>query len=423
MKKQLISLLLPALLWSSVASAETLSLKECLERADHSNPTLRTAVWDSRIAEENVRQTSSSLYPRVDAQVGYTVQDSAQAVKINGFTAETQEPNYAFGGVAASYTIYDFGRRDARLKQARLQADAAASLFQAQRKDLSLQVIEAYFGILQANRMILAAKEEMAQVEQHRRVAQALFEEGVVTRNDVLQADVRLATARQSLLARNNLQENSWLQLNYLTGTHPSHRAELDDSAAVGSVDEEQVDAADALAKRPELQALRHEFNAAEAGVREAGSSFFPELYTRAGLDYLENDKVREQVILSATLGLRINLFDGFASTSAKARAVQVRSSVHDRLRQIKTQMQLEIDMARNDVKVARERIAVAEAAIRQGEENLRINRERYEERVGTATDVLDAQTLLTQIRTDHYRSVFDYQVASARLKRAVGEL
>ena len=102
---------------------------------------------------------------------------------------------------------------------------------------------------------------------------------------------------------------------------------------------------------------------------------------------------------------------------------MQIRSRIHDRLRQTKTRMQLEIDMANNDAIVARERINVAATAIRQGEENLRINRERYQERVGTATDVLDAQTLLTQIRTDHYRALFDYQVASARLQRALGEL
>jgi outer membrane protein TolC len=65
----------------------------------------------------------------------------------------------------------------------------------------------------------------------------------------------------------------------------------------------------------------------------------------------------------------------------------------------------------------------VAEASILQGEENLRINKERYQERVGTATEVLDAQTLFTQARTDYYRALYDYQTAAARLQHALGEL
>ncbi|MDO8786137.1 MAG: TolC family protein, partial [Syntrophales bacterium] len=68
-------------------------------------------------------------------------------------------------------------------------------------------------------------------------------------------------------------------------------------------------------------------------------------------------------------------------------------------------------------------RIRVTEKAIEQGEENLRITRDRYQNLVGTATDVIDAQTLLTQIRADNYRAGFDYQVAIARVKRAMGEL
>jgi outer membrane protein TolC len=126
---------------------------------------------------------------------------------------------------------------------------------------------------------------------------------------------------------------------------------------------------------------------------------------------------------MSATIGLKINLFDGFATTSARERAVQSRSRNQDALRQAEAQVHLEIATAKNDMHVARDRINVAKTAIRQSEENLRINHERYQERVGTATEVLDAQTLLTQTKSDYYRALFDFQVASARLKRAVGEL
>jgi len=42
---------------------------------------------------------------------------------------------------------------------------------------------------------------------------------------------------------------------------------------------------------------------------------------------------------------------------------------------------------------------------------------------VGTATDVIDAQTLLTRTRTDHTQALFDFQLAVARAKRAGGEL
>ena len=76
--------------------------------------------------------------------------------------------------------------------------------FRSQEQEVALQVIEAYFGVLEGEKLVLTADQELHSVEEHRRVAQALYENGAVTRNDLLQAEVRLASARQKLLAARN---------------------------------------------------------------------------------------------------------------------------------------------------------------------------------------------------------------------------
>jgi len=410
------------LLLAAQAWGAPLTLQECLQQARSNNPALKSSAWDSRIARDTVRQASAAYLPRLDAQAGYTMQLEPQAVIISGRTAETQEPDFAFAGLSASYTIYDFGRRDARLQQAGATADALDQLFEFRRGDVALQVIEAYFGILESTRLIQAAGDEVAQVEEHRRVAQVLFEEGVVTRNDVLQADVRLASARQKQLSLRNRRENIWLQLNFLTGNQPGFRSEIDEPAAAAA-GRTPRDGAPDLSGRHDIQALRYSLRAGEYEVRESRSNFLPELYTRLALDYVQNDKVREQTIMSAVIGIRVNLFDGFASTAAREKALKNRSRIEDTLLLAEQQARLEAGTAANDETVALERIAVAETAIRQSEENLRINRERYRERVGTATEVLDAQTLVTQAKTDYYRAFYDQQTATARLKRSLGQL
>jgi len=288
----------------------------------------------------------------------------------------------------------------------------------------ALQVIEAYFRVLEAGKLNQAADEEVAQITEHRRVAQVLFEEGVVTRNDVLQADVRHASAVQKQLTMRNRVENSWLLLNFLTGNAPDFRGELDDNTTtvIGSGPTGSDDS-DRAGKRHDIMAERLILEARGYEVQEHREWYLPELYTRLGMDYVQNDKVREQAIFSATLGIRINLFDGFAAEAARGKAVKQRSRQHDALRLAQQRALLEIGIARNDETIARERISVSEAAIRQSDENLRINRERYQERIGTATEVLDAQTLSTQAKTEYYRALYGYQVAAARLQNALGEL
>jgi outer membrane protein TolC len=346
-----------------------------------------------------------------------------QAVIISGRVAETQQANFASAGISGTYTIYDFGRRTARNQQAVATADASTQIFEGRRSDVALQVIEVYFSILENGKLIQAAGDEVAQVEEHRRVAQVLFEEGVVTRNDVLQAEVRLAAARQKLLAVKGRRENLWLHLNFITGNQAGFRAELDESAGVARVGQTLQDGTFDLSNRHDIKALRFSLTAGESEVAESRSNFFPEIYTRLALDYVQNDKVREQTIAAAMVGLKVNLFDGFASTAVREKAVKNRSKIQDTLLLAEQQARLEADTAANDEAVAKERIIVAATAIRQSEENLRINRERYQERVGTATEVLDAQTLLTQARTDYYRAFYDHQTATARLIKSLGEL
>ena len=45
----------------------------------------------------------------------------------------------------------------------------------------------------------------------------------------------------------------------------------------------------------------------------------------------------------------------------------------------------------------------------------------RYKNQLSTNTDVLDANTLLTDTETKYYQSVYDYNIRLAGLARAVG--
>jgi outer membrane protein len=69
------------------------------------------------------------------------------------------------------------------------------------------------------------------------------------------------------------------------------------------------------------------------------------------------------------------------------------------------------------------ERIRVTEKSVAQGEENLRLNQERYREQVGTATEVVDAVTLLTKARVNFFNARYDHQLAKAQFLWAVGAI
>jgi outer membrane protein TolC len=280
--------------------------------------------------------------------------------------------------------------------------------------------VTAYYQILTVEKLRQAAGEEVKQMTDHLRVAKDLYEQGMVTRNDVLQAQVKLAGSQQLLLNRENQLGNSWRTLNYLTGRPATARGVLEETAQKAPA---AAAPAVAVARRPDLKAQQLLVAKSAAAVKSSRSDYYPVLFLRGDINYLKNDYVTQQTIYSATIGLQVNIFDGNVTTSRLRQAVQEETRDRDRLRDLQDRAVLEYQNARNDAEVARQRIAVAAQAISQAEENLRINENRYRENVGTGTDVIDAQTLLTQTRTDYDQALFDYQVAIARIRKAAGEL
>ncbi|RQW82052.1 MAG: TolC family protein [Geobacter sp.] len=422
MPKIYLLVLLAPLFLLARAEAETLTLQECLKKAATANHELKISAFDEKIAEGSIGVARSGYLPHVNFQGGFTVQQDPQSVIIQGRAVETQQPEYGFFSVSVEQTIYDFGRTSARFQQAKALREATSFNHSARTKDVFLQVVTIYYGILEYQKLVEAAEKEIIQMSDHLRVAKNLYEQGVVTRNDLLQAEVQLANSKQRGLMEANRLQNSWLYFNYLIGQPASYRADLaevDTTDSIPAPMEEKFP----LTNRAEVMALQKGIEADALVIKERRSFYFPEIFTRLGVDYVQNKKVEEQAILYATIGLKINLFDGLATTSRYRQAVQSRMQNEEKLRMLESQIRLEYDTASNDARIAVERIKTAAKAVTQGEENLRINKDRYQEHVGTATDVIDAQTLLTKTKAEYFRALSDYEVAIARIKKAKGEL
>jgi outer membrane protein len=417
------TLLMISWMWLSAVTsvgAENLTLKQCLQLVRQQNPTLQTEARNLELASERIRETRGHYLPEVSMDAGYTLQADPQQVLIGGNTEPTQDQNYSYLSLSAEQLLYDFGRTAARVSGAEALARGATSDLNAREQELFLKTTRAYVQVLTAQLLVKLAEEEIARIEAHRSVVEVLYDTGVVTRNDLLQAAVWLAASRQERLARQGELENAWLALNYLTGRPAEARTTLEPTDMTWPTSDSE---SNRFAERPELLAQSERMVAAEASVVETRHPMRPKLFARLGADYLENSHAKEQTIYRATLGLQLNLFDGQAMASRQQQALITLNRERQRFADLQAMADLDYRQASNDARVARQRLEVAKTAILQAEENLRINQDRYREQVGTATEVLDAQTLLSQSRTALVLAQFDEQVAVARILRATGQL
>lgn len=419
MTRYLFSIFVLCCFSSPALSNEMLTLDTCLQLARNNNPLLQEAASGPRLAEIVIKESKSVYRPQVELNAGYTEQQAAQQVVIGDSSSPTQERNYPHVSIGVDQLLYDFGRSSGRIEAADASWRAADHSYASLEQDVLLRTVAAYYRVLTSQALLQAARDEVTQTEAHRETALALYQQGVVTRNDLLQAEVRLAASRQQVFARQGEENNAWLELNYLTARPAGARSELSDGTML-PVPEFPTDLAE---QRPDLLAQTELINSAQARLRQTKGDFWPQLYAHFGADYVDNSYVKEKTIYSATIGLKFTLYDGSARDARLSRAQETLHKERLHLAELRERARLAERTARNDARVGAMKIAVAQTAIEMAEENLRINQNRYREQVGTATEVLDAETLLTQARTDLARAQFDYRVALARVSHAVGTL
>jgi outer membrane protein TolC len=106
--------------------------------------------------------------------------------------------------------------------------------------------------------------------------------------------------------------------------------------------------------------------------------------------------------------------YAGREKESLKRQLLETKADVEDGIR-------LQVKQAVLDLDSSAKNIPTTQKGVESGEENLRVNAERYKAQVSTITDLLDAQTLLARARLDYYRALYDHNQAKARLERALG--
>ena len=123
----------------------------------------------------------------------------------------------------------------------------------------------------------------------------------------------------------------------------------------------------------------------------------------------------------NAGITLSVPLFQGGLTRGrvSEARAnLLVLEAQRDTIRQ---SILLELNQAFADMEGAVARVEVMESTVKKARENLELAQGRYEAGIGPYIEVTDAQLSAVNAETDHIQALYDYQLAVARLLKAMG--
>jgi outer membrane protein len=385
------------------------------------------------------KQARAEFFPKLSASYGYTRLDDVETTPptviampgLGTLTLPGQElnakNNYRLS-LSVTQPVFTGFALISSYELAKLGIDQSAMEVELEKLDLALKVKEAYFNILIADKGVEVARKEVESLESNVKVASNFYKVGMIPINDLLKAEVELANARQNLVRTINAAKLARAGFNTVLSRPVNAGAEVKD---VLYYKPEKLDLEkyleDARKGRPEIKLLDIAIRQADQQIRLARSKLYPEVSLKyefikegdepdvSGSPFHDDKRWEATAVVTWTFWEWGKTHYAVKEKQALRRElVLTRKSTEDNVK-------LEVTDALLSLKTAAKNIPTTQKAVEQGEENLRVNEERYKAQVTTITEVLDAQTLLTRARVNYYRAFYAHKLAKAKLLRAIG--
>lgn len=405
---------------------EPLTLDKSVEIALKNNLAIYSAKEDVKGAWLNKKSAFCEFLPKLSTTCSYTRLDEEPSVTIEGMgrvpMGSVEDYNFS---VTLEERVYTGGALINTYNRAKLGVGIAKVREDQAKQDVVLRTKEAYFGVLEAEKLKELAEQAVRRIESHVRRAREFYNAEMIPKNDVLEAEVQLAQAKQYLIKADNRVNITKSHFNTVLRREISEEVKLEDILMYKPVSWELDESrcmVIAYRERPELKELDLIIEDAGKDVELKKSKYHPNV-TLTG-SYL---KEREKPSVDDTERWKMMAVAKWTLWEWGKTVYQVRESRTRLARakyakaQNKDAVTLQVRESYLNIKEAEKNIVVAEKAIEQAEENFRISNERYKEHIGTSTEVLDAQTLLTEAKTNYYNALTRYNIARARLGRAIG--
>jgi len=434
------SFLMGAVAAASLLAQDPLSLREAVRMAVERHPSLEAGASRTRAADARIEQARAGYKPRVNYLESWARSNNPVFV-FSSLLSQRQftESNFRIdplnrpdflnnfqSQVAVDQTVYDWGATRTRVKAAELGQTVSKEQETATRMGLIAQVIRAYYGAVLAQASLEAATDAAKSAESGVRRAESFREAGMSTDADVLSIRVHLAGMREQEIRRGLDLRVAVAALNEALGLPLEAKHTLATSLVPAKIAAETAAEYEnsAAAHRPDLAQTKLAVDIAEQQTLGAKSALLPQFGVRGSFEANRQEFIRKGGSNWMVGGsMTWNLFDGSANRARITEAKASLDAARAQQRQASQTVRLEVFRSWAEARAAGERMAVADAAIAQAEESLRITKNRYESGLSTVTDLLRTETALLEARTRRLAAIHDQRLAAAQLELAAGTL
>jgi len=337
----------------------------------------------------------------------------------------------AFVGTAAiEELVYSGGKLKYAEESTRLLTEVAKLDADKDREEISYAVINTYyslFKVLQSKKVVAQNLESIAgQLKQ----AQRFFEQGVVTKNDVLRFQLQQANVSLTEMEIENNRKVINYNLDVLLGLDENTEIEISDpdqslkpAGTLGSY----LDLA--YGSRQELKQLDLQNRVADVNIKSIKANTLPTVGVGANLYYINPSgkfiPPTNQFILPVTIGANVswNIGNLWTNKNKVSEAKVQQQSIGLQKGILTDQLKTEINRNYQNYQLSVNKIKILETSIAQATENDKLLASKYKNNVASAIDRIDAETLLYQAKINLEIAKADAGLAYYTLLKSTGKI
>ena len=370
------------------------SLQELIQKADRLSETIKIAEDDIEIAVQEKKRALSVLIPRATAFGSVTeYKDPDQAA-----------PNTVTAGIKLTQSFTLNGKELIAFDVAKRGIESKEFALESIRSEYMLQVSQAYYTILSAQRFVEIAQSDVERLTTHRDAVMEKLNVGNVTKTDLFRAEAELSKSKTELVKAKNGVLQSKAALRNLVDIDAVFELEKEPLEGIETYDTSRVEIETfALNNRFEIKQARKDLEIAEKTVKFKKSDFWPSVSLEAGYkesdieyDSTPADTEYDNEDLYVTGELVFTLYDG------GLRRAQIRQALAD-VRKAKNALSLQEKKIVLDSNVSFLEYDTAKSTLDNLQDELKSARENYN---AVQMQLVTAQRRISDARYTLYLSV-----------------
>lgn len=423
-KRNIVLSLIACTCLAPVSGQHIYTLDECINSALKYNVKVRNAENDLEMAKHDKKEAFTKYFPNISAVgSGFIANEPLVQMQMSPEAKMEMLKDGMLGGISATMPLFTGGQIVNGNKLAELGVNMKALQKKQTDDEVRLEVERYFWQIVMLKEKLKTISLVEKQLERLETDVQASVDAGIVTRNDLLQVQLK----KNDVLSGKIQIENS---LNVSLSLLGQYIGAKSDSIDVAFVVEEHLSESpqtlfcnhtDAVERTNEYGLLKQNLQASKLQYKMAVGKNLPIVAIGGGLVYDNFVMGQDQSFYMGFVTVSVPISGWWGSThSIKKHKLQVKNA-ENLLNDNSEMLVIRMQNVWNTLNDSYRKAEIALLSVEQSSENLRLNMDYYSAGTATMSELLDAQTLYQQSRDKYVEAYTNYELSKREYLQATG--